>query len=837
MRRRDPDLAPFEMKALVRAFDWSATPLGPMATWPANLRTTVDILLHSRHPMFLWWGPELVQIYNDAYRPSLGIGKHPMALGQRGRDCWEEIWPIIWPQLDDVMSRGQPSWNEDALVPIFRNGRIEEVYWTYGYSPVLDEVGAVAGTLVVCTETTSRVIADRRRRALREVNEQTVVVTELGHLLPRTAEALTAHTHDLPFALLFETDQVSGATTSRRAVHLDDVAAAVIEAAVRPHLADLPRRVALGDPGDAVRLPGGAWPEPATEVFVTRVARSGKHATTFAVFGLSPRLTFDDAYRDFLLQLSEQIGNARVRIEAWRTRAVVESERNNLLLQAPMATALMTGPEHVFQLANPLYHKLVGREDLVGRSYLGAFPELVDTALPGILDRVYRSGEPFVTSELLVPLDRHGQGVIEDCYFKFNLEPLRDAGGDVYGMLAIAVDITEQVLARRALEQAGVERELLLADLRAVSRTKDEFLAMLGHELRNPLSPIVTAIELMKLGGSDHAAGLQLVERQVQHLIHLVDDLLDVARITRGQLELVRAPVELAIVAERAIETASTQIESGGHVLSVDVPADGLVIDADVVRMAQVIANLLVNAAKYTPPSGHIWVDARRDGHDAVLRVRDDGVGIAPDMLEDIFSLFTQVPQDLGRSQGGLGLGLSIVKMLTEKHGGTVSARSAGRGHGSEFTVRLPLAVQTPASVEPAAPTAPEGPELNGRGRPRRRILIVDDNEDAAWILAESLSHIGHDVQCAHDGPSALRVALEHVPEIALLDIGLPVMDGYELASRLQAQPGISGIRLIALTGYGQAGDRQRSNDAGFAAHLVKPISLDALVKAIDVVL
>jgi signal transduction histidine kinase/CheY-like chemotaxis protein len=529
------------------------------------------------------------------------------------------------------------------------------------------------------------------------VSEQTVLITEPAHLLPRAAEALTPHTHDLPFVLLFEIDLASGATTSRYAAHLDDGAAAAIEAAVRPHLGDLPRWLVLDLAGD-VRLPGGVWPEPATEVFVTRVAIGGEPLGALAVFGLSPRLAFDDTYREFLLQLSSHIATARTRIEAWRTR------------------------------------------------------------------------------------------------------------------------------------------ELLLADLRAMSRTKDEFLAMLGHELRNPLSPIVTAIELMKLGGSDHAAGLQLVERQVHHLIHLVDDLLDVARITRGQLELVRVPVELGVVVARAIETASTLIESGRHVLSVEV-ADGLVVDGDVVRLAQVIANLLVNAAKYTPPNGHIWVDAHRDGHEAVLRVRDDGVGITPDMLDNIFDLFAQVPQDLARSQGGLGLGLSIVKMLTEKHGGTVSARSAGRGLGSEFTVRLPLATPEPSSIARAAPVAPSGRVARGSVRPRRRILIVDDNEDAAWILAETLSHIGHDVQCAHDGPSALRVALEHAPEIALLDIGLPVMDGYELATRLQAEPRISGIRLIALTGYGQAGDRQRSNDAGFAAHLVKPISLDALVAAIDVVM
>ena len=356
---------------------------------------------------------------------------------------------------------------------------------------------------------------------------------------------------------------------------------------------------------------------------------------------------------------------------------------------------------------------------------------------------------------------------------------------------------------------------------------------MLGHELRNPLSPIVTALELMKLRDVDHASGILVVERQVRHLIHLVDDLLDVARITRGHLELVRERVELSVVIARAIELASPLIERGGHVLTVEVPARGLRIDADLTRLAQVFANLLSNAAKYTPQNGHLWIDAHLVDGQVVVRVRDDGVGIAPEMLCNIFGLFTQVPQDLARSQGGLGLGLSIVKAFTEKHGGTVTARSAGRGHGSEFIVHLPVALaEAPASVAPVGSIGP-GPEPFHH--PSRRILIVDDNEDAAWILAETLSFIGHDVRCAHDGPSALRTALEHVPEVALLDIGLPVMDGYELAARMRAEPRVCGVRLIALTGYSQPGDRQRSTDAGFAAHLVKPVSIDMLVETIDV--
>jgi len=837
------------MSALVRRFDWSNTPLGPIEAWPTSLRTTVGIVLHARQPMFLWWGPELIQIYNDAYRPSLGTGKHPTALGQRARACWQEVWPILGPEIDDVMARARPSWHADEQVAIYRNGRMEEAHWTYGFSPVFDDDGAIGGTLMVCTETTAGVVAERRRRILREVNERTALVTEPAKLLPRAAEVFADHAEDLPFVLLYEVDPASRATTGRCAIHLDERAARTIEEVVRPYLDDLPAHLVVGELAGGVRLPGGPWPEPATAVFATPIvrasARSSDRATMVAVFGTSPRLGFDDDYRGFLVQLGDHLATAHARIEAWieawRIRAVVEAERNNLLLQAPIATAVMTGPEHVFQLANPLYKKMVGRDDLVGKTYREAFPEVVNTVLPSILDRVYQTGEPFMTNELRVPLPRDDRGTTWDRYFRFNLEPMRDAAGEVYGMLAIAADITDQVQARQILEKTHAEREALLAELQAANRTKDDFLAMLGHELRNPLSPIVTALELMKLHDTGNAATILLVERQVHHLIHLVDDLLDVARITRGHLELVRERVELSVVVAQAIETASPLIERGGHVLAVEVPVDGLPVDADVSRLAQVIANLLTNAAKYTPAGGHIWIGARREDDQAVLEVRDDGVGIAPEMLDHIFGLFTQVPQDLARSQGGLGLGLSIVKALTEKHGGTVTARSAGRGHGSEFTVRLPLArAEETAASSPAAPgtrpgpAARSGPGTRGSHHPPRRILVVDDNEDAAWILAETLSLIGHDVRCAHDGPSALRAATEHVPEVAFIDIGLPVMDGYELAARMRAEPRLAGVRLIALTGYSQPGDRQRSTEAGFATHLVKPVSIDRLIETID---
>ena len=821
---------------LARSIDWARTPLGSPDEWPQSLRTIVGVILQSRHPMFLWWGPELIQIYNDAYLPSFGVGKHPAAMGQRGRDCWREIWPIIWPQIDDVMRRRRSSWNEDHLVPILRNGRLEEGYWTYGYSPVLDERGDVGGVLVVCTETTSRVLADRRSRTMRALAERTARATDPALVLDAAVAALSEARHDVPFALVYRYDAAARALRLARSVGLAD--ASRVDAIVRERLGPPrfgerePREQLLAcDPGYG--LPGGVWPEPATSLFAVPYAPSGwDGCSDVIVFGLSPRLPFDDAYREHLNQIADHLELARAQINAFRIQAAADTERNNLLLQAPVGAALLTGPEHTFQLANPLICQMARRSDLVGKTTLEAFPELAGTPLPAVLDRVYRTGEPFSTEELMLPLDRREDGIREDRYFKFTIEPIRDAEGRVYGMMVIAVEISEQVRARQVLERAQNERQKLLEDLEAASRAKDEFLAMLGHELRNPLSPIATALQLMRLRGDTKTAReQQVIERQVNHLTRLVDDLLDVSRITRGKVELRKEKVEVTDVIAKAVEMASDLIEQRRHDLSVEVSNERLRVDGDPVRLAQVVANLLTNAARYTEPSGKIVVSARREGGDVVIRVKDNGIGISLELLPRVFDLFIQGHRSADRAQGGLGLGLALVKNLIELHGGTVAAMSGGPGKGSEFMIRLP-AVAEATEVRPTA--APE-PEL-APARPRgdgRRVLVVDDNNDAADSLAEVLRDVGHEVAVAYGSVAALELAESFHPEVAVLDIGLPVMDGYELAARLRTNKQTADCRLIALTGYGQSRDRTRSEAGGFERHLVKPVDLDELTELV----
>lgn len=381
--------------------------------------------------------------------------------------------------------------------------------------------------------------------------------------------------------------------------------------------------------------------------------------------------------------------------------------------------------------------------------------------------------------------------------------------------LALATD-----LAHRAA--VAVENTRLYQALRDADRRKDEFLATLAHELRNPLAPIRNGLQIMKLAAGDPQPideARTLMERQVTHMVRLIDDLMDISRITRGKLDLRKERVELAAVVRAAVDTSRPLIEASDHELSLTVPARPIVLDADPTRLAQVFSNLLNNAAKYTEPGGDIALVAERQGSDVVVTVRDNGVGIPPEMLPHVFEMFTQVDRSLERSQGGLGIGLSLVKGMVEMHGGSVEARSGGQGEGSEFVVRLPIVV-SPTQRAPAAGGEAEvaGPASG------RRILVVDDNHDSARTLARLLKLMGHEARTAHDGGEAVVAAEQYRPELMLLDIGLPVMNGYDVARTVRGKPWGAGVAIVALTGWGQEGDRRRSQEAGIDRHLVKPV-------------
>jgi signal transduction histidine kinase/ActR/RegA family two-component response regulator len=690
--------------ATARAVRWEETPLGGPDGWPATLKTTLATMFRARQPMFLWWGQDLIQFYNDAYLPSFGNGKHPRAMGQAGRECWQEIWPIIGPQIDDAMERGIASWNEDSLVPILRNGRNEEVYWTYTYSPAFGETGAVEGTLVICTETTNRVLGERRAHMLHALVGETSVASDRTSLIARALETIGRATADIPFAGIYERHPATAVLAPVATVGIDAPSARAVGERVRVELA---RRSDAGP----LLVSSGEEPARAPDIYVAPLPARAAERSSLLVMGLSARLSIDEPYRRFLEQVSGHLQLAKTRVDQTADRSAIDLERRSLV------------------------------------------------------------------------------------------------------------------------EQTDTEREQLLGELQSASRAKDEFLAMLGHELRNPLSPIITALRLMRQKNPGVLTReQQVIERQVNHLIRLVDDLLDVSKIARGKVELRREIVDLADVAAKAVEMASDLLEQRHHRLSIHCEKGRFLCHADPIRLAQVIANLLTNAARYTDPGGDIALSVTAHDGQLILTVEDNGIGISPEMLTRVFNLFEQAARSADRAQGGLGLGLSLVKNLVALHGGTVSAHSDGPGRGSTFTVCLPVALdqisQDAAVRHRASPT----PASSGR------VLIVDDNIDAAELLQHALEATGYAVEMATDPITALDVAVRFAPEVAILDIGLPVIDGYELATRLLALPEVANCRLIALTGYGQEHDRRRSLDAGFHEHLVKPVDVDRLIRLVEAV-
>jgi signal transduction histidine kinase/ActR/RegA family two-component response regulator len=398
--------------------------------------------------------------------------------------------------------------------------------------------------------------------------------------------------------------------------------------------------------------------------------------------------------------------------------------------------------------------------------------------------------------------------------------------------------LEEAAHARAIADTARAKLEQTELALREASHRKDEFLAMLGHELRNPLAPIQTALDLMNMRAEPGSRReREVIGRQVRYMTDLIDDLLDVSRITTGKLVLRRAPLEISTVVAKAIELASPLFESRHHRFSASVAEAGLVVDGDATRLSQVIANLLTNAAKYTDAGGTIVVSARREGPWVQVSVEDNGTGLSAELLPAVFDRFVQARQTLDRAPGGLGLGLAIVRSLVELHGGEVSAHSAGLGLGSEFVVRLPALDDV--VIEPVPPVPRSAPSGTIRLDVPCRVLVVDDNADAAEMLAAALIAGGDDVVIADDGPEALRVVASFTPDVVVLDIGLPLMDGYELARLLReheqesAAAGAKRIRLIAVTGYGQEADHQQSAAAGIDVHLVKPVDLAQLRAAI----
>jgi PAS domain S-box-containing protein len=757
------------MSDLISAFDWSGTVLGTFTEWPLSLKVTVQLILDSAEPMVIWWGDESLQIYNDAYAPRVDGDERGSALGRPAVESWNHGWESIRP-LVRLMLGGSPSTiYHDFLYPIERDGWVEDTFWTYSFTPLRDDEGQVKGVLLLSDETTLRSLALRRHQTLELLRAELSRADTAGELSAAVEQATKFNPSDLLKAQLVPLKQSSSA---------DAMSGSIVT-------------VLAPDVGVDVDLA--------------------------IVFELSPRVALNTSYTMFLEEFTLLVASARHRIDSELRRLVVEVERDRLLLDAPVGAAVMIGEDLVYHLVNAIYAAVSGRraESMVGKAFVEVFPELDGSPVHEQFKAVFRAGEPFVSQPTLVQIRRHG-GALDDRYFTYNLSPLRTLEGEVYGLMVIAVDITVEVESRSQVEQLNTE-------LQAAARAKDEFLALLGHELRNPLSPIVTALDLMRIRGGNTEREQIVIRRQVNHLTRLVDDLLDVSRITRGKVELRYEVVDARDVLNSAVEMVKPLVVQRQQELTVDVVSAQWY--GDPARLAQIVSNLLTNASRYSQTAAQINLRAYVTSSELKIVVTDNGMGLSEELLPRIFEPFIQGERQVRGAVGGLGIGLALVKNLSELHGGSVVAFSEGPGKGSVFTVSLPL-TPTPGISSSAASATTESSTPPGA---HQRILVVDDNEDAADTLADALRSFGHEVSVAYTPRNALQLFAEQDLDLAILDIGLPEMTGHELAKLMRENGRNAGIRYAALTGFGQDVDRERSAAAGFVTHLVKPLKFEDL--------
>ena len=527
--------------------------------------------------------------------------------------------------------------------------------------------------------------------------------------------------------------------------------------------------------------------------------------------------------RELLARVSSQLELSRIRREAQQALRYRSEQIETLLNRAPLGVYLVDADfriREVNPVALPAFGDIPG--GVVGRDFDEIAHQLWEKKPADEVVSIFRhtleTGESYLTPERAeFRIDRR---ITE--YYEWRLDRITLPDGS-YGLVCYFRDISTQVWARQAIEEQR-------AALEEADRRKDEFLATLAHELRNPLAPIRNSLNVLRHAAADPATAervREMMERQVEHMVRLVDDLLEVSRITRGKIELRKERADLSSIVRSAVETSKPSIEAGQHELIITLMDEPLILNADPVRLAQVLANLLNNAAKYTPARGRIWLTAGRVGPDVLVSVRDTGRGIPPQMLPKVFDLFTQVEHTYSRAQGGLGIGLTLVRALVTLHGGTVEAKSDGPGRGSEFVVRLPLAAPQPLALDTRSQDD-ASPRL-----PPQRVLVVDDNCDAAESLGLLLECLGAEVCTTNDGPAALEAFKTFKPSVVLLDIGLPGMDGYEVARRAREDLSQRDVTLVALTGWGQEDDRRRSKEVGIDHHLVKPVDINALKKVL----
>jgi PAS domain S-box-containing protein len=931
------------MTERMAAFDWASSPLGSPESWSPALHVTLGIILSSRQPMCIFWGPEHRGFYNDACARSLLPDQNAVPLGATGVEQWGERWDIIGPQIDQVMAGAAATWHENQMLPMFRGSRCEASYWTYGYSPVPDShaPSGIGGVLVIFTETTQQVLTELRQKFLVELGDalrqhkdpRRIIATAtaaIGRYLGASRvgygqvcaddihiELQTNYTDGVApligtFPLAeFGMDNIGRHRRGETVVHEDltldpmndaakwaaiDTRAFVSVPLIREgrFCASLfvndrrPRTWSNADLAVIERVATRIW-----EAVQRAQAEAQLLLTTqrfeLALQGAFVTLAYQDRElrytwlydRALPMSVSDAIGKTDAELFAPEDAAVLVDIKRAVMRSGEghrqtVSVRVQGMQRHFDLLVEPSFGHdgtidgvrcasvditerkaaelaVIDREERlatladampqlvwIGRSdgeldyvnhrvceYIGVFgpaarshevwtqvihPEDKESSM-AVWDQAISRGEAYTLEQRL----RRHDGVYH--WFLVRAQPERDAMGRVVRWYGTSTDIDDA----KRLERHLLDQETALREMDA---RKDQFLATLSHELRNPLAPIRNAAQIL---GSSAVPPQRLrwaqavIQRQVKHMSWLLDDLLDVARITQGKLELRKSLVSLTSIVDAAVEAARPLLDEKQHHLIVDLPPEVPTLEADPLRLAQVVSNLLNNAAKYTDPGGRIELSARVAMDTVRIKVKDNGIGIPATSLGHIFDMFAQVDSHSSRAEGGLGIGLALVKGLVELHGGMTEVTSAGAGRGTEFIVSLQLP-RVGANVVRPAVVAAEPKSATGR-----RVLIADDNKDAADSLGILLEIDGHEVRVAHGGRAALALAQAFRPEVALLDIGMPELSGYEVAEALRREPWGKAIQLIALTGWGQESDRRHSKAAGFDRHLTKPIDMEVL--------
>jgi PAS domain S-box-containing protein len=920
-----------EMSTLIHAHDWSKSGLGPMSAWPLTLRTGVSMILSLPAPATLFWGPDLIQIYNDACR-DLILDKHPSCLGQPARQGWPEIWDFLQPTCEAVMQRQESFMFDDKRLVIERNGKLEEAFFKLTFSAIPSGIsgeGSVepelpGGVLITVTETTGLIRArklEAERVSLREALQAKRI--QLLEEVFRNAPSFLHVLRGPEFVFELANDAYYQLVGHRELIGRP-VFEALPEAEDEDYHRQLDQVMTTGVPFmgcevpvNLVRTPGG-MPEKrfidlvylplcdedgtsgrilghgvdvTAHVHLRKQAEQALHereerfrqaleieTVGIIFFDAEGRITW--ANNAFLKMNGFASENGRGELSTWN-EATLKEWRQWIAATPPTGPDTAANPEAMpyekefTRRDGSRWWALLASKKLNEREYAQYVLDITERkraeqglresearframaeASPALTWRVDAGGNAVYLNQRFrdligVPLDQLMPGgwrsiihpddaqrylaAFEEALRKHSRFQqrvrIRTANGEWHWLISyalpwftandeyaghagVSIDITDAVTAETALLEAD--------------RRKDEFLATLAHELRNPLGPISNGLALIARPGGTAALPrlLPVIVRQVRYIERLVDDLLEVSRITSGKIELRQAPVQLAVALRSAIEASMPLISEKEHELTVLIPDAPLVVYADPVRLAQIFTNLLNNAARYTRKGGQIWLTARQEGHEAVVSVRDNGIGILPGMLPRIFDMFAQERRNGIGNQEGLGIGLSLVHRLVQMHGGAIEARSDGKDAGSEFIVRLPLC---------GASALAENAELEKTFPPALglRVLVVDDNRDAAEVLAMLLESIGVNAQAVNGGPAALAVVPNYQPNVILMDIGMPGMDGYEVARRIRAQPQFNGIKLVALTGWGQEKDHRNSRAAGFDFHLTKPVDFKVLKELI----